>query len=120
MVRDLNFPLKIVVAPTHREPDGLALSSRNKYLSPDERAQAVVLSEALQLAKKSVKHGPVSSVRLKAQLQKLIATRPTARLDYIELFDPQTLQPVPKARRGTQMALAVYFGKTRLIDNAAL
>jgi pantoate--beta-alanine ligase len=120
MIRDLNFPIELAVAPTHREPDGLAMSSRNKYLSPAQRAQANVLSETLALAKKSVKAGAVSSVRLKEQLRRFIASRPAARLDYIELFDPRTLQPVTKAGRGTRMALAVFFGKTRLIDNAAL
>ncbi len=120
MVRDLNFPLKIVVAPTHREPDGLAMSSRNKYLPPAERAQATVLSEALAMARQLVKTRPVSSAVLKTRLAAFIAARPNARLDYIELFDPLTLQPVKKAARGTRMALAVFFGKTRLIDNAEL
>jgi pantoate--beta-alanine ligase len=120
MVRDLNFPVKVVVASTHREPDGLAMSSRNKYLSPIEREQATVLSQALQLARKSVKAKAVSSARLKAQVEQFIANRSAARLDYIELFDPRTLQPAAKAARGTQMALAVFFGKTRLIDNAVL
>ncbi|MDB6111758.1 MAG: Pantothenate synthetase [Pedosphaera sp.] len=120
MVRDLNIPVKVVVAATHREPDGLAMSSRNKYLSPTEREQATVLSQALQLAKKSVKTKAVSSARLKTQLEQFIASRPAARLDYIELFDPHTLQPAAKAASGTHLALAVFFGKTRLIDNAAL
>ncbi|MDB6019421.1 MAG: Pantothenate synthetase [Pedosphaera sp.] len=120
MVRDLNFPVKIVVAATHREPDGLAMSSRNKYLSPVEREQATVLSQALRMAKQSVKRKGVSAVKLKAQIKQFIGSRPAARLDYIELFDPQTLQPVTKAGRGTRMALAVYLGKTRLIDNAVL
>src|SRR5271156_570540 len=73
MVRDLNFPVKIIVAPTHREPDGLAMSSRNKYLSPVQREQAVVLSQALQLAKKIVRHKAVSATALKTQLEKFIA-----------------------------------------------
>src|SRR5581483_10393244 len=120
MVRDLNFPVKIVVAPTHRERDGLAMSSRNKYLSPVEREQATVLSEALALAKESVRRGAVSTVRLKADLARFVTNRPAARLDYVELFDPRTLQPVSKVGRGTQMALAVFFGKTRLIDNETL
>jgi pantoate--beta-alanine ligase len=120
MVRDLNFPVKIIVAPTHREPDGLALSSRNKYLSPAQREQAVVLSHALQLAKKIANHKPVSAHALKTQLQRFIAAQPEARLDYLEFFDPQTLQPATKVVPGVQMALAVFFGKTRLIDNARL
>jgi len=120
MVRDLDFPVKIIVAPTHREPDGLAMSSRNKYLTPEQRAQATVLHEALQLAAKLVKRKTVSSSALKAKLSQFIARRPAARVDYIEFFDPQTLQPVEKAARGTRLALAVFFGKTRLIDNAQL
>lgn len=120
MVRDLNFPLKIIVAPTHREPDGLAMSSRNKYLTPEQRAQATVLHEALQLAAKLVKRKTVSSGALKAKLRQFICRRPAARVDYIEFFDPETLKPVDKVARGTHMALAVFFGKTRLIDNARL
>jgi pantoate--beta-alanine ligase len=120
MVADLNFPLRIIVAPTHREPDGLAMSSRNKYLSPAGRAQATVLYEALALARRTVKSGTVPSAALKTRIRRFIAARPAARLDYIEIFDPRTLQPVPKAARGARMALAVFFGRTRLIDNAAL
>lgn len=120
MARDLNFPLKIEVAPTHREPDGLAMSSRNKYLSPAQREQATVLSEALALAKKLVKQKAVSSTALKKQLAQLIAQRAEARLDYVEFFDPQTLEPAAKVEPGVHMALAVFFGKTRLIDNAQL
>jgi pantoate--beta-alanine ligase len=120
MVRDLNFPVKIIVAPTHREPDGLAMSSRNKYLTPAQRKEATVLFEVLQLAAKLVKRKAMSSALLKARLREFIQRRPTARLDYIELFDPRTLQSVKIVGRGTQMALAVFFGKTRLIDNARL
>jgi pantoate--beta-alanine ligase len=122
MVRDLNFPVKIVVAPTVREADGLAMSSRNKYLSPDERAQAVALWQAIQQARETVKSSkvPVPSGRLSSELKWLIETRPAARVDYIEFFDPETLQPVAEVERGTHMALAVFVGKTRLIDNARL
>jgi pantoate--beta-alanine ligase len=120
MVRDLNFPVKIIVAPTHREPDGLALSSRNKYLTPLQREQAAVLHEALQRAAKLVKRKTIPSVALKAQLKQFILRQSEARVDYIELFDPRTLQPVARAERGTHIALAVFFGKTRLIDNARL
>lgn len=120
MVRDLNFPVKIIVAPTHREADGLAMSSRNKYLSPEERRQATVLHEALQLAAKLVRRKSLPAAALKLQLRQFIARRPKARLDYVEFFDPHTLQPVKQAGRGTHMALAVFFGETRLIDNARL
>lgn len=120
MVRDLNFPLKIVVAPTVREPDGLAMSSRNKYLSPVQRTQALVLSRAIKRARSLVARKTISSGRLAAQLTALIRLEPEARLDYISFCDPTTLEPVAKVTKGTQMALAVFIGKTRLIDNATL
>jgi pantoate--beta-alanine ligase len=120
MVADLNFPVRIVVAPTLRERDGLAMSSRNKFLNAEQRAQAVILYHALQAASAAVKTKPVSPARLKADLKKFITAAPLARLDYIEFFDPQMLQPVQQVKRGTQMALAIFFGKTRLIDNAKL
>lgn len=121
MAVDLNFPLKVIVAPTLREADGLAMSSRNKYLEGDLRTQAVVLWRCLQKAQASVKSGKkISADRLKADLKKLIQAEPAARLDYVEFFDPETLQPVSRVTRGTQIALAVFIGKTRLIDNARL
>ena len=120
MVRDLNFPLRIAVAPTHREPDGLAMSSRNKYLSPSERAQAIILHRAMLRAQAIVKQKAVAASRLKSDLKRFIGAAPLARLDYVEFFDPQTLQPVRQVRRGSHLALAVFFGKTRLIDNAPL
>lgn len=120
MVRDLNFPMEILVAPTIREASGLALSSRNKYLSPAQHRQATVLWQAIKLAQAAVAVTAVSAARLKDQLRALIASRPQARVDYIELFDPQTLAPVQQAAKGTRIAMAVFVGKTRLIDNAAL
>lgn len=120
MTRDLNWPVKIIVAPTCREPDGLALSSRNAYLTPPEREQATILWQALQYARKTARAGGVSSAQLKEDVRRLIATQSQARLDYVEVFDPQTLAPVLIAERGTQMALAVFLGKTRLIDNGRL
>ena len=120
MVRDLNFPVKIVVAPTRREADGLALSSRNKYLSNTQRPQAIVLWQIIQLARRFTKHGPISTALLSQKLRRLIAVRRDAHLDYIAFHDPDTLEPVQRARRGTQIALAVYIGRTRLIDNARL
>jgi pantoate--beta-alanine ligase len=120
MVADLNFPLKIVVAPTYREPDGLAMSSRNKFLDAEQRAQAVILFHALRSAKAAVAKKSVTAVRLKKDLRHFITAVPLARLDYVEFFDPETLQPVRQVKRGAHMALAVFFGKTRLIDNARL
>lgn len=122
MTRDLNFPLKLVAAPTRREKDGLAMSSRNKYLSAEERSQATILWRALKLAKEVVlsSHAPNYADVLKKELAALIATQPAARLDYVEFFDGETLQPATAVTRGTHMALAVFIGKTRLIDNAVL
>jgi pantoate--beta-alanine ligase len=120
MVADLNFPLKIVVAPTLRERDGLAMSSRNKFLDAEERAQAVILFHALQTAQAAVKKKTILAARLKSDLKKFITAAPLARLDYVEFFDPETLVPVKQVKPGAQMALAVFFGKTRLIDNARL
>ncbi|MSU26505.1 MAG: pantoate--beta-alanine ligase [Pedosphaera sp.] len=122
MTCDLSFPIKVVVAPTRREKDGLAMSSRNKYLSAEERAQATILCRALKLAKKVVisSRTPNYSDVLKKELAALIATQPAARLDYLEFFDGETLQPVTAVTRGAHMALAVFIGRTRLIDNAVL
>src|SRR3989442_1495099 len=120
MVRDLNFPVRIVVAPTQREPDGLAMSSRNRYLSATERQQAVALWQAIQQARHTVRSSPkaVAANRLRAELKWLVETRPAARVSYIEFFEPRTLWPVTQVKRGTHLALAVFVGKTRLIDNA--
>lgn len=122
MVRDLNFPVRILVAPTVREADGLAMSSRNKYLSSAERSQAVVLWQAIREARRAVRASrrPIPASRLKAELKWLIETRPAARVDYIEFFEPRSLRPVAAVGRGARLALAVFVGKTRLIDNGPL
>ena len=121
MTSDLNFPVKIIIAPTLRERDGLAMSSRNQYLAGDLRQQATVLRRAIQTARAVVKKSKaVPAAKLKADLKKLIETEPDARLDYVGFFEPDTLSPVSKVTRGAHMALAVYVGKTRLIDNAPL
>jgi pantoate--beta-alanine ligase len=122
MVRDLNFPLKIEVAPIFREPDGLAMSSRNKYLEGDLRRQANVLSRAIKKAQAAVRKsaGPVEAKKLKRDLKIFIDHEPGARLDYVEFFEPRTLVLAPKVARGTHMALAIFIGKTRLIDNSLL
>ena len=120
MARDLNFPVKIIVAPTLRERDGLAMSSRNQYLDAEQRAQAVMLFHALQASKMAVRNKAISAARLKKDLRAFITVAPLARLDYVGFFDPETLEPVTQVKRGTQMALAVFFGKTRLIDNGRL
>ncbi len=122
MVRDLNFPVRVAVAPTVREADGLAMSSRNQYLRGDLRGQAVVLWRAIQKAKSLVRSspGPVNTANLTRMLKGLIEQQPAARIDYLEFFDPSTLKPVAKVKPGVHVALAVFIGGTRLIDNARL
>ena len=122
MVGDLNFPLKIIVAPTIREADGVAMSSRNKYLAGNLRPQAIVLSRSIEMARKTVAASAkaVSATKLKAAVAKIVSTAPDARLDYVDFFDPETLLPLKQVKRGTHMALAVFVGKTRLIDNGRL
>jgi pantoate--beta-alanine ligase len=122
MVRDLNFPLKVIVAPTCREPDGLAMSSRNKYLEGDLRSQALCLWECIcntRAAVRNTKRG-LSAKKLESELRRVIARRPEAKLDYIAFFEPETLELVSSVRRGVRIALAVFVGRTRLIDNAVL
>lgn len=122
MVTDLNFPVRIIVAPTVRESDGVAMSSRNKYLVGNLRPQAMVLSRSIALTRKTVAASakPVPAARLKTAVEKIISTAPDARLDYVEFFDPETLLPQKQVKRGSHMALAVFVGKTRLIDNSRL
>ena len=121
MTKDLNFPVRIIVADTVRERDGLAMSSRNKYLSGDLRAQALVLWQSVQKVQALVKRKrQVRAPALKEQLRKFIEVQPDAKLDYVEFFDPLTLEPVQIVRMGIHMALAVFVGNTRLIDNGRL
>jgi len=117
MVRDLNFKIDIVAVPTVREEDGLACSSRNQYLNSDERKQATVLYKALQIA---VNAGKESAGNIVALSRKVINEAPLARIDYVELVDADALQPVEIAGPDTVLLLAVFFGKTRLIDNIRL
>lgn len=120
MTTDLNFPIRIIVAPTLRERDGLAMSSRNKYLNAPQRAQATILFACLNEAKQLVQQAPLSAARLTRHLTKRVAARSEARLDYLHFFHGATLEPAKTVRPGTHMALAVFFGKTRLIDNGRL
>lgn len=123
MVCDLNFPVNIAVGPTAREPDGLAMSSRNRYLSPSERSAATILSRALAHAR-SVVAGSHSRTwkanALKREVTRFIRREPQARIDYLEIFDPNTLEPVRQISPGARLALAVFIGNTRLIDNGAV
>jgi len=122
MARDLNFPLKVVVAPTCREPDGLAMSSRNKYLGGDLRKDALVLWHSIRFAQAAVRQSarPLATTNLRDQIKRRVGQAPSAKLDYVEFFDPETLAPVAEVGRGAHIALAVFVGKTRLIDNARL
>jgi pantoate--beta-alanine ligase len=117
MVRDLNFKTKIIAVPTLREEDGLACSSRNQYLSLEERKQATVLHKALRAATNA---GNKSVKEIVDLVSKVIGEAPLARIDYVELVDAGTLQQVETVRTNSLLALAVFFGKTRLIDNILL
>jgi pantoate--beta-alanine ligase len=117
MVRDLDFPVEVVVAPIVREPDGLALSSRNRYLSADERQRARGLSQALRLARAA---GETDATPVCQQLHHLLTTTYQLRVDYVATVDGQTLQPVTQLRPGVVIALAAFAGTTRLIDNTLL
>jgi pantoate--beta-alanine ligase len=120
MTRDLNLPVKLVFAPTVREPDGLALSSRNVYLTPEERAQAPALRRALNAAQKAFASGETSAVKLRKIVERTLLAAPLGRVDYIEVVDGQSLAPARKVKAGDTIALAVFFGRTRLIDNVQL
>ncbi len=117
MVRDLNWDLEIVGQPIVREADGLAMSSRNKYLSPSQRKQALCLSAAIQLARKRVRQGMDDAEALVDELGDLICREKESEIDYISVVDKDSLAPVTKLQAGSVLALAVKIGKTRLIDN---
>jgi pantoate--beta-alanine ligase len=117
MVKDLLLGLEIVVGPIVRESAGLAMSSRNVYLSESERWDALALSESLRLAEKSIKSGERNSDRIIGMMKKHIESKPSAKIDYVSIVHPETLEPVTVAADGSLIALAVWIGKTRLIDN---
>lgn len=120
MTADLRFATEIVVCPIVRDADGLALSSRNAYLSPAERAQALVLSRAIRRVESLVAEGERRAEVLIAEVKRIFATEPAVRIDYIALVDWATLQPVESAVPGSLFAVAARVGSTRLIDNAVL
>ncbi|MFL6427246.1 MAG: pantoate--beta-alanine ligase [Acidobacteriaceae bacterium] len=120
MVRDLNFDLELVVCPIVREPDGLALSSRNRYLSESERRQALVLSSALNVIEATYHAGQKDVARLLESGRSVLATEPELRLDYLEIVHWETLLPLSEARPGALVVVAAYVGSTRLIDNTIL
>ncbi len=117
MVRDLNFPLEIVACPTVREPDGLAMSSRNEYLSPEERKQATIISKALFEARERILAGERSAEAIRNFVRETIQTMPLANVQYVEVVHPDTLEPLAEITDGAVVAVAVFFGKARLIDN---
>jgi pantoate--beta-alanine ligase len=117
MAEDLDFGIKMIIAPTVREKDGLALSSRNKYLSKDERRQATVLYRSLREAEKSIKEGERSTGRIVSRMKGLIGEQPSADLDYIAVTDTRSLEPLNKLKGEVLISLAVRLGKARLIDN---
>jgi pantoate--beta-alanine ligase len=117
MVADLLVPVRIAVCPIVREHDGLAMSSRNVYLSPDERRKALVLSQSLSLAERLVNEGEHDAAKILARMRKLFAEALVDRIDYIALADPQTLAPIDEIRQPTLAVIAAHVGNTRLIDN---
>lgn len=120
MVRDFNIPVALHFADTVREHDGLALSSRNAYLSTEERQQAAILQKALSEAKSSVANGERDAKALQRSIMERVQSAPLARLDYVSVVDGTSLEPVTTIGHGSVAALAVFFGKTRLIDNIQL
>ena len=120
MVADLNMDLEIVGMPTFREPDGLAMSSRNVYLSKEERASALTLVSSLKTAQKLYAEGERNAVKIIRQAEKLITSAPFTAIDYIKICDAATLEDVLEIKGEAVMALAVKVGKTRLIDNSVL
>ena len=120
MVADLNMNLEIVVVPTVREPDGLAMSSRNVYLNPEERKTATVLYRSLRLAQDMFSKGEKDAERIRKAMIALIRKEPQAAIDYVSIADPVTLEELDAIRPGTLASLAVKIGKTRLIDNLIL
>ncbi|HEV7705916.1 MAG TPA: pantoate--beta-alanine ligase [Gemmatimonadaceae bacterium] len=120
MVRDLDFPIQIVVAPTVREPDGVALSSRNAYLSPADRKRARVLSRAIFAMRDAFDAGETSTQALETLGNAVFAAEDTVTIEYLAVMDPETLEPTPVAATGSIIAIAGRVGTTRLIDNVIL
>ncbi len=117
MVRDLNYPIEIVVCPIRREPDGLAMSSRNTYLNPEQRKAATVLYRALTAAKKAFEQGERDADALRKIMEDTINAEPLARLQYVSCADPDTLEELHGKVDKALLSMAVFVGKTRLIDN---
>ena len=117
MVADLNMPFEIVICPTVREPDGLALSSRNKYLRPQQRKDAALIYKSLQKAREMLVAGVEDAEAIIAQMRSILASNPSINIEYISIVEPETLQQITRIKAKALIALAVRIGSTRLIDN---
>jgi pantoate--beta-alanine ligase len=120
MVRDLNFPIEIVICPIVREADGLAMSSRNVYLDPDQRKAAKVLYRSLSAAKEAYENGENNADQLRQVMKDVLASEPLAQMQYVSCADYETLEELEVVNKKALLSMAVYFGKTRLIDNFVL
>lgn len=120
MVRDLDIPVELVVCPIVREPDGLAMSSRNRYLSPPERRTALALSRALAAGQAMADSGEVQAGNLQRAMEAVLLNEPGVKIDYVAVVDWKTLLPVETVKNGALLAVAAWVGATRLIDNAVL
>jgi pantoate--beta-alanine ligase len=120
MVVDLNMNLEVVVVPTQREPDGLAMSSRNVYLNPQERQAAIVLWKSMNLAERLWQKGERDAEKIRQEMMALVKKEPLARIDYVSIADPRTLEELTQIKGPALVSMAVFMGKTRLIDNMTL
>jgi len=120
MVRDLNFPIEVIVCPIVREPDGLAMSSRNVYLDSEQRKAATVLYRSLSAAKEAYENGENNADQLRQVMKDILASEPLAQMQYVSCADYETLEELEVVNRKALLSMAVYFGKTRLIDNFVL
>jgi pantoate--beta-alanine ligase len=120
MVRDLNFPVEIIAVSIVREPDGLAMSSRNAYLSPEERCRALVLQRSLRRAEAEFQSGQRIAAKLISAALEVLASEPQVAVDYLEVVNPDTLEPVERITQTALLAIAARVGSTRLIDNVLL
>jgi pantoate--beta-alanine ligase len=120
MVRDLNFPVEIVVCPITREPDGLAMSSRNVYLDPEQRKAATVLFRALSAARELYEQGERNAENVRRKMKDVLASEPLAEPQYVSCADYNTLEELEEIKGKALLSIAVFMGKTRLIDNFVL
>ena len=117
MVMDLNIPVEIISCPIIREEDGLAKSSRNTYLNAEERIAALCLSKSVELGKRMIEEGCTDATLILEEMKEFILQEPLARIDYVKAVDGLTMQQIVEIKKPTLIAMAVYIGKTRLIDN---